>query len=173
MARRLSQRRLRPSPFEVASARQQHEMFDAALSQVPPLFREVLVLRFQEQMKLEEIAKLIRIPVATVKTQNLPRRDGVTSRAEGRHAMTNHEHERAIDIITRRGVEDIAAPDAAWLESHLVLCSECAEYARLVERPDSFCGRWRLLPARRWWLRHRQGYTHAQRNCVSIRPRLC
>jgi RNA polymerase sigma-70 factor, ECF subfamily len=58
-----------PSPFDVASARQQHEMFDAALSQVPPLFREVLVLRFQEQMKLEEIAKLIRIPVATVKTR--------------------------------------------------------------------------------------------------------
>ena len=44
-------------------------MFDAALNQVPPLFREVLVLRFQEQMKLEEIAKLIRIPVATVKTR--------------------------------------------------------------------------------------------------------
>jgi RNA polymerase sigma-70 factor (ECF subfamily) len=27
------------------------------------------VLRFQEQMKLEEIAKLIHIPVATVKTR--------------------------------------------------------------------------------------------------------
>ena len=108
-------------------------MFDAALSQVPPLFREVLVLRFQEQMKLEEIAKLIRIPVATVKTQNLSRRDGVASRAEGRRTMTNHEHERAIDLITRRGVEDVAAPDVAWLESHLALCSECAEYASLVE----------------------------------------
>ena len=36
---------------------------------MPPLFREVLVLRFQEQMKLEEIAKLIHIPVATVKTR--------------------------------------------------------------------------------------------------------
>ena len=34
-----------------------------------PLFREVLVLRFQEQMKLEEIAKLIHIPVSTVKTR--------------------------------------------------------------------------------------------------------
>ena len=40
-----------------------------ALNQVPPLLRECLVLRFQEQMKLEEIAKLIRIPVATVKTR--------------------------------------------------------------------------------------------------------
>ena len=45
------------------------EIFDEALEHVSPLFREVLVLRFQEQMKLEEIAKLIRIPVATVKTR--------------------------------------------------------------------------------------------------------
>lgn len=58
-----------PSPFEQAVARQQRDMFDEALERVPPLFREVLVLRFQEQMKLEEIAKLIRIPVATVKTR--------------------------------------------------------------------------------------------------------
>jgi RNA polymerase sigma-70 factor, ECF subfamily len=58
-----------PSPLDMAVAKQQHEMFDAALSQVPPLFREVLVLRFQEQMKLEEIAKLVQIPVATVKTR--------------------------------------------------------------------------------------------------------
>jgi RNA polymerase sigma-70 factor (ECF subfamily) len=58
-----------PSPFDEAVARQQHEILDEALERVPPLFREVLVLRFQEQMKLEEIAKLIRIPVATVKTR--------------------------------------------------------------------------------------------------------
>ena len=47
--------------------------------------------------------------------------------------MTNHEHERAIDLVTRRGVEDIATPDAAWLESHLAVCSECADYASLVQ----------------------------------------
>lgn len=47
--------------------------------------------------------------------------------------MTNHEHERAIDLITRRGLEDVVAPDLAWLQSHLAVCSECAEYADLVE----------------------------------------
>jgi hypothetical protein len=46
--------------------------------------------------------------------------------------MTNQEHERAVDLITRQGVDDIAAPDGVWLESHLALCSECAEYAGLV-----------------------------------------
>jgi RNA polymerase sigma-70 factor, ECF subfamily len=59
----------RPSPLEQATAHQQQDILQAALDRVAPLFREVLVLRFQEQMKLEEIAKLIHIPVATVKTR--------------------------------------------------------------------------------------------------------
>lgn len=46
--------------------------------------------------------------------------------------MTDHEHERALDLITRRGVEDVAAADAAWLESHLATCAQCAEYAALA-----------------------------------------
>jgi RNA polymerase sigma-70 factor (ECF subfamily) len=58
-----------PSPFDMAAAQQQQDKFTAALAQVSPVFREVLVLRFQEQMKLEEIAKLIHIPVSTVKTR--------------------------------------------------------------------------------------------------------
>ena len=47
--------------------------------------------------------------------------------------MTNHEHERATDIISRQDVDDISARDTAWLESHLAQCSECAEYASLVQ----------------------------------------
>jgi hypothetical protein len=43
--------------------------------------------------------------------------------------MTNREHERALELIMRRGTEDIAAAAGAWLESHLDACSECAEYA--------------------------------------------
>ncbi len=58
-----------PSPFEVAASHQEQEKFHAALAKVSPVFREVLVLRFQEQMKLEEIAKLVHIPVSTVKTR--------------------------------------------------------------------------------------------------------
>ncbi len=58
-----------PSPLEFAEAAQRHERFTAALEKVPALFREVLVLRFQEQMKLEEIAALVRIPLSTVKTR--------------------------------------------------------------------------------------------------------
>ncbi len=43
--------------------------------------------------------------------------------------MNHHDHERAIDLIIRRGAEQIAAPDSAWLESHLGLCTECSAFA--------------------------------------------
>ncbi len=59
----------RPSPFEQAAATEQSARLEAALQQLPAIFREVLTLRIHEQMKLEEIAKLIHIPVATVKTR--------------------------------------------------------------------------------------------------------
>jgi hypothetical protein len=46
--------------------------------------------------------------------------------------MSSLEHERAVDLITRQGNEDVAGRDIAWLESHLAQCAECAEYAALV-----------------------------------------
>ena len=114
-------------------------------------------------MKLEEIAKLIRYSRCHRKDANLPRRDGVASSAEGRRAMTNHEHERAIDLITRRGVEDIAAPDTAWLESHLAAVLRVCRVRRACrESAGSFCGRWRSPPARRWWLSRRAECAHAR-----------
>ena len=46
--------------------------------------------------------------------------------------MTNREHDRALDLITRRGAEDVAAADATWLDLHLAICAECSEYAALA-----------------------------------------
>lgn len=59
----------RPSPFEQAAIQEESARLEAALQQLPAIFREVLTLRIHEQMKLEEIAKLIHIPLATVKTR--------------------------------------------------------------------------------------------------------
>lgn len=59
----------RPSPFEQAAANEESARLEAALNRLPAIFREVLTLRVHEQMKLEEIAQLIHIPVATVKTR--------------------------------------------------------------------------------------------------------
>lgn len=58
-----------PSAFDVVAGQEQAAQIAAAMERVPLVYREVLVLRFQEQMKLEEIAQLIHIPLATVKTR--------------------------------------------------------------------------------------------------------
>lgn len=41
----------------------------AALETLPIFYREVLTLRFEEEMKLEEIAEVLTIPLSTVKTR--------------------------------------------------------------------------------------------------------
>ena len=43
--------------------------------------------------------------------------------------MTNHDHQRAIDLITRRGVEGISESELSWLDTHLAECSGCSAYA--------------------------------------------
>ena len=59
------------------------------------------MLRFQEQMKLEEIATVDSHSRCHREDPNLSRRAGIAARAQGRCAVTNHDHERAIDLITR------------------------------------------------------------------------
>jgi RNA polymerase sigma-70 factor (ECF subfamily) len=42
---------------------------ESALEELPVTYREVLTLRFEEEMKLEEIAAVLEIPLSTVKTR--------------------------------------------------------------------------------------------------------
>jgi RNA polymerase sigma-70 factor (ECF subfamily) len=41
----------------------------AALRELPAIHREVLTLRFEEEMKLEQIAEVAGVPLATVKSR--------------------------------------------------------------------------------------------------------
>jgi RNA polymerase sigma-70 factor (ECF subfamily) len=40
-----------------------------AIAGVPAVYREVLMLRFQEELKLDEIADVVGVPVSTVKSR--------------------------------------------------------------------------------------------------------
>ena len=40
-----------------------------ALNQLPTMYREIIILRFFEDLKLEEIAKILQIPLSTVKSR--------------------------------------------------------------------------------------------------------
>jgi RNA polymerase sigma-70 factor (ECF subfamily) len=58
-----------PSPLRLALGREQKAKVHASLEQVPAIYREVLLLRFQEELKLEEIAKVLETPISTVKSR--------------------------------------------------------------------------------------------------------
>ena len=58
-----------PGPFDRVANVEDREQIAAALLELDTLYREVLVLRFHEDLSLEEIAKVTRAPLSTVKSR--------------------------------------------------------------------------------------------------------
>ena len=58
-----------PTPFDRVSKLEDREKIVAALLELDTLHREVLILRFHEELSLEEIAKVTRAPLSTVKSR--------------------------------------------------------------------------------------------------------
>ncbi len=58
-----------PSALDRVLARERSERLEASLAELPPMYREVLTLRFEEEMKIEEIANVLEVPLSTAKTR--------------------------------------------------------------------------------------------------------
>lgn len=58
-----------PTPFECCSNQEDREHIATAMLQLDALHREVLVLRFHEELSLDEIAKVTNAPLSTVKSR--------------------------------------------------------------------------------------------------------
>jgi RNA polymerase sigma-70 factor (ECF subfamily) len=58
-----------PTPFDRVAGLEDRERIAAALLELDALHREVLVLRFHEELSLEEIARVTRAPLSTVKSR--------------------------------------------------------------------------------------------------------
>ena len=57
------------SPLEQVLHAEQKSGVQRSLEKVPAVYREVLVLRFQEEMQLDEIAGITGAPISTVKSR--------------------------------------------------------------------------------------------------------
>jgi RNA polymerase sigma-70 factor, ECF subfamily len=57
------------SPFDHLATHENGQLVADALLTLDPLHREVLVLRFHEELSLEEIARVTRAPLSTVKSR--------------------------------------------------------------------------------------------------------
>jgi RNA polymerase sigma-70 factor, ECF subfamily len=60
---------IEPSPFELAARTQDAVRLAASLQALEPQCREALLLRFQEEMSLQEIAAMVGAPVTTVSSR--------------------------------------------------------------------------------------------------------
>jgi RNA polymerase sigma-70 factor (ECF subfamily) len=58
-----------PSPLHVVLSDEERSGVHASLERVPAIYREVLLLRFQEELGLEEIAGVLAAPLSTVKSR--------------------------------------------------------------------------------------------------------
>ena len=58
-----------PAALDGLLARERSLHLTAALEELPVVYREVLTLRFEEEMKLEEIAMVLAAPLSTVKSR--------------------------------------------------------------------------------------------------------
>lgn len=58
-----------PSPLDAATAHEESDHVSRALGQLPAIYRESLLLRFQEDMTIEEIATVVSVPISTVKSR--------------------------------------------------------------------------------------------------------
>ena len=57
------------SPVDQLLAQETKENVQRSLGKLPAIYREVLVLRFQEELQIEEMAGVLSIPVSTVKSR--------------------------------------------------------------------------------------------------------
>jgi RNA polymerase sigma-70 factor, ECF subfamily len=58
-----------PSPLHLVLMQESEETVQASLDKLPAIYREVLLLRFQEEMGLVEIATVLSAPLSTVKSR--------------------------------------------------------------------------------------------------------
>jgi RNA polymerase sigma-70 factor (ECF subfamily) len=57
------------SPLQQVLSQESEEDVHASLERIPAIYREVLVLRFHEELQLEEMSSVLSIPVSTVKSR--------------------------------------------------------------------------------------------------------
>jgi len=72
------------SPYDFALDRERHRMVEAALAELSPGFRSVVVLRDVEDLSYEEIAEILGLPLGTVKSRILRGREALRRQLEKR-----------------------------------------------------------------------------------------
>ena len=72
-----------PSPFEIAARTEDALRLSVSLNLLDPIYREALLLRFEEDLSLQEIANIVEAPVTTVSSRIYRGLEMLRSQCEG------------------------------------------------------------------------------------------
>lgn len=75
-----------PSPYDLQTRREESDRVARAVERLSATYREVLVLRFQEDLDLNEIATVVAAPLSTVKARLYRGMDALREMLEGGQA---------------------------------------------------------------------------------------
>ncbi|HEX9243740.1 MAG TPA: sigma-70 family RNA polymerase sigma factor [Anaeromyxobacter sp.] len=122
----------RRTPEEDAAARQLRGVLDAAIAELDPMYREVLILRDVEGLAAAEVAEVLGISVEAVKSRLHRARIAVRERVApilGHGApelpQASPGCQDVVTIFSRRLEGEIDAGACAELEKHLQTCAAC------------------------------------------------
>ena len=104
------------------------------MAELPALYREALTLRFEEGMKLEEIAEVTRTPLSTVKSRVRRGLEAMKQRlCKEDIVMSDHESVRELLALSAAGLLDPG--EERLVREHVRQCAACAaeldDYAAL------------------------------------------
>jgi RNA polymerase sigma-70 factor (ECF subfamily) len=120
----------RRSPEEDAVARQTRRVLDAAIAELDPMYREVLVLRDVEGLPAAEVAEVLGLTVEAVKSRLHRARVAVRERVAPVLAPAAALEPAAgcqdvVALFSRRLEGEIDGGACAELEKHLQTCASC------------------------------------------------
>ena len=120
-----------PTPEDQLIRLDNQAAVNAALDQLQPMLREVLLLCDAEELKYKEIAVILDVPIGTVMSR-ISRAPGASSTAAARHqgvAMTYEsgvgEH-LAMEQVSAFVDGETSAEESEAVERHLASCHACA-----------------------------------------------
>ena len=124
-----------PSPFALAARTEDAQRLAQAMQTLDFIYREVLVLRFQEDLSLQEVATVVGAPVSTVASRIYRGLQTITNPTGWSKSMKTDPHATFRDVIDKTLAGGASPEEEPSLQEHVAACTQCQEY--LMPAPGS------------------------------------
>jgi RNA polymerase sigma-70 factor (ECF subfamily) len=128
-----------PTPEDHAHARRIGEALSAAIAELPPEQREVLVLRDVEGLTAEEAADVVGIEVGALKSRLHRARMALRAKLVGLVSTTSEPCPDLAHELTAYAASEIDQATCVRIEEHLATCQRCAGACDSLKRTVSMC----------------------------------